>query len=177
VHGFQLWVNLPRADKRIAPRYQELPARTIPQATSLDGRAHVRVIAGEAFGARAAIDTRTPIAYLDWTLHKGARVEQSVPANHDGFVYVFKGEALVGPRHRLVRDGQAAVLDKGDVLLLGCADDAKEPARLLLLSGVPLHEPVARYGPFVMNTQEEILEAIQDFRAGTLGGGERARSP
>jgi redox-sensitive bicupin YhaK (pirin superfamily) len=171
VHGFQIWVNLPRADKRIAPRYQEIPARQVPQAQTADGRAHVRVIAGEALGAKAVIATRTPIAYLDWTLKAGAQVEQPVPAEHDGLVYVFEGEALVGPRKRPVREGQMAVLDKGGVVTLAAAEDAKAPARLLLLSGVPLREPVARYGPFVMNSEEEIIEAIEDFRAGRLGAG------
>src|SRR5438445_610888 len=102
VHGFQLWVNLPRADKRMRPRYQDVPAARIPQATSPDGLARVRVIAGESLGARAVIDTRTPIAYLHFTLQPGAQLEQPVPAGFRGFAYVFSGEALLGAPARKV---------------------------------------------------------------------------
>jgi redox-sensitive bicupin YhaK (pirin superfamily) len=167
MHGFQVWVNLPARDKMMAPRYQEVPAARIPRAQSADGRARVTVIAGSALGASAVIETRTPIMYLDWTLEPGARVTTAVPADHAGLVYVFDGEAQVAGR--AVRDGQIAVLGDGDEVELAVADGAAGAARLLLLGGVPLGEPVARYGPFVMNTEEEIVQAIKDYQRGAMG--------
>jgi len=167
MHGFQLWVNLPRRDKMMAPRYQELTASQIPRATSPDGLADVTVLAGEALGARAAIDTRTPILYQDFTLRPGARVSQPVPPGWEGFVYVFEGEARIGDRP--VRDGEMASLGEGDAVDLAILPDAKQPARLLLIAGEPLREPVARYGPFVMNTEQEIRQAILDYQTGRMG--------
>jgi len=167
VHGFQIWVNLPARDKLMAPRYQEVPAAGIPEGRSADGRARVRVIAGEALGVRAVIDTRTPIVFQDWTLLPGAAVEQPLAADHDGLVYVFAGAAEVeGTR---VGDGQLARIGAGDVLRLACPADASGPARFLLLAGVPLREPVARYGPFVMNTAAEIEQAVRDYQSGRMG--------
>jgi quercetin 2,3-dioxygenase len=169
VHGFQIWVNLPARDKRMAPRYQEVPRAQIPEARSADGLAHVRVIAGEALGARAVIDTRTPIVYHDWTLAPGASVDLPLPADHDGLVYVFAGTARVGAEGTPVGDGQMARLGPGEVVRLAAAADAPGPARLLLLAGVPLGEPVARYGPFVMNTPDEIHQAFVDYEQGRMG--------
>jgi quercetin 2,3-dioxygenase len=167
MHGFQVWVNLPRQHKRVPPRYQEIPPERLPQATSPDGKAHVTLVAGEALGQRAVIETYTPITYQDWTLHPGALVEQPVPSNQEGLVYVFGGEALVG--ERLVKDGQMAMLGPGEVLRLAASPAATVSARLLLLTGVPLKEPMVRYGPFVMNTEEELQQAFRDFQAGKLG--------
>jgi redox-sensitive bicupin YhaK (pirin superfamily) len=169
VHGFQIWVNLPARDKMMAPRYQEVPAARIPEAASADGLARVRVIAGEALGVRAVIDTRTPIVYQDWTLQPGALVEQPVPEGQGAFVYLFEGAAEVGEDARPLRDGQLGLLGPGAGVRLAVPAAAKHGARLLLLAGEPLHEPVARYGPFVMNTRAEILQAMTDFRAGRLG--------
>jgi redox-sensitive bicupin YhaK (pirin superfamily) len=126
----------------------------------------VKVIAGEALGARAAIATHTPIVYQDWSLSPGADVEVALPTEQRGLVYVFSGSALVGHDARLVRDGELAVLGAGDAVRLRAAD---ESGRLLLLAGVPLGEPVARYGPFVMNTQQELLQAFQDYQSGRMG--------
>jgi quercetin 2,3-dioxygenase len=169
VHGFQLWVNLPRKDKRLPPRYQEFPASHLPDGRSTDGLARVKVIAGSALGVSAVIETRTPIVYQDWTLLPGASVEIPLAASHRGFVYVFGGEARVGVSGTRVPDGSCALLGEGDSLELGVPDSVSEPARLLLCAGAPLNEPVARYGPFVMNTREEIDEAIADYRAGRMG--------
>ena len=169
VHGFQIWVNLPARDKMMRPRYQELAAESIPSASSEDGLARVKVIAGEALGAAAAIDTHTPIVFQDWTLEPGADVMVALPTDHRGYVYVFQGGALLGDNATEVNDGQLAVLGDGGVVRLRAGADATGPARLLLLAGVPLNEPVARYGPFVMNTQEELMQAFHDFRAGKLG--------
>jgi hypothetical protein len=163
VHGFQIWVNLPARDKLIAPRYQEIAASSIPEASTPDGTARVRVIAGEALGARAVIETRTPILYQDWILKPGADVVTGAPAGWNVMAYVFEGTALVAGRE--VREGQLAVLGDGADVKLG----ANVPARLLLLGGQPLREPVARYGPFVMNTSTEIRQAISDFQSGRFG--------
>jgi redox-sensitive bicupin YhaK (pirin superfamily) len=169
VHGFQVWVNLPARDKMIAPRYQEVPSAGIPEGTSPDGLARVRVIAGEALGVRAVIDTHTPIVYQDWTLRPGAVVEQPVAEGQNAFVYVFEGSAVIGADKTPLADGQLGLLGSGSSVRLAVPADAKDGARLLLLAGQPLGEPVARHGPFVMNTQAEIARAFSDFRSGRLG--------
>jgi redox-sensitive bicupin YhaK (pirin superfamily) len=166
VHGFQIWVNLPARDKMIAPRYQEIPRSTIPEARTPDGLASVRVIAGEALGAKAVIETRTPIAYLHWMLSPGASVDVPIPPEHAAYVYVFEGSIRVGDRE--VRDGQLAILGDGDSVKLE-AHPVETRAQALVLSGVPLREPVVQYGPFVMNTKRQIVEAIADYQAGRLG--------
>ena len=168
MHGFQLWVNLPAQDKMMDPRYQEIPGARLPEARSPDGKAHVRVIAGEALGARAVIETRTPIAYHDWTLEPGASVEVPLPPAFAAYVYVFAGAAR-GRRKAELKAGQFAVLGEGQAVRLAVAAEAQEPARLLLLAGAPLREPVVQYGPFVMNTQQQIFEAIRDYQTGRMG--------
>ena len=170
MHGFQLWVNLKRRDKRMRPRYQEIKAERIPEATGDLGRVRVRVLAGEALGVSAVIETRTPILYLHYTLAPGGRVTQAVPPGFSAFAYVFGGQGLLGRDGRAVRDGQlAAFADDGEAVELASPEDAKEPLQLLLIGGRPLGEPVARYGPFVLNEEAEIHEAIEDYRAGRLG--------
>ncbi|PXX21474.1 MULTISPECIES: pirin family protein [Burkholderia] len=166
-HGFQLWVNLPRRDKMIAPRYQEIPADRIPSATSPDGRARVRVIAGEAFGVRAAIETRTPILYQHFTLEPGATVTQPVPAGYRVFAYPIDGTGLYGPDRQSVDARHMIVYgDDGDTVTFTAGDG---PLDLLLIGGVPLNEPIVRYGPFVMNTEEEIRQAVVDYQTGRMG--------
>jgi hypothetical protein len=168
MHGFQIWVNLPRRDKMMAPRYQEIPAARIPVASTLDGSVRVKVIAGESLGARAVIDTRTPIQYLHFTLAPGARFEQPVPGEHNVFAYLFGGEGTFGPEGVRAVDGQAVLFSNdADSVVMTATGNA--PLELLLLSGVPLREPVARYGPFVMNTQAEILQAFEDYQSGRMG--------
>jgi hypothetical protein len=162
LHGFQLWVNLPRRDKMMQPRYQEVPAAKIPVAQS--GDVKVRVIAGESLGKNAVIDTRTPIMYLHATLEKGATFEQPVPRDYNVFAYVVSGSGTFGARR--VSRGQVVVFGTdGD----GISMTADEDLSVLLIGGVPLNEPVARYGPFVMNTPEEIQQAIDDYRQGKMG--------
>jgi len=165
VHGFQIWVNLPARLKMTQPRYQEVASAKIPSAESADGLARVRVIAGEALGASAIIDTLTPIVYQDWSLKPGADVTVPLAAEQHGLVYVFSGSARVGDQKALVAEGQLAVLAEGDNVRLSASEDA----RLLLLAGVPLNEPVARYGPFVMNTAQEIQQAFRDYQSGRMG--------
>jgi len=167
VHGFQIWVNLPARLKMTRPRYQEVDASRIPEATSEDGGARVRVIAGEALGARAVIDTHTPIVYQDWMLSSGADVVFAIAREQQVLAYVFQGSVLVGNEAAEVNDGQLALLGAGDrVRLRGPASGS---GRLLLLGGVPIGEPVSRYGPFVMNTQQELIEAVHDYQSGRMG--------
>ena len=166
VHGFQIWVNLPARLKLTRPRYQEIAAATIPRAETADGKARVRVIAGEALGARAVIDTHTPIVYQDWSIDPGADVTVPLPRDHAALAYVFEGAVRVGDGDRTVEDGRMAVLGPGDAVRFR---GAAVPGRLLLLGGVPLREPVARYGPFVMNTEAEIVAAARDFQSGRMG--------
>ncbi len=168
MHGFQLWVNLPRRDKMMKPRYQEIPAARIPVGRSADGLMTVKVIAGEAFGARAMIETRTPILYLHYTIQPGARAVQPVPREYNTFAYVIAGEGLFGRDIRRAKDGQMVLFSSdGDAVSL--AAPAGAALDLLLIAGVPLREPVARYGPFVMNTRAEILQAMEDYQSGRLG--------
>jgi hypothetical protein len=167
MHGFQLWVNLPARDKMMAPRYQEVPAERIPEGRSEDGLARVRVIAGEALQARAVIDTRTPILYLDYRLAPGAVVEQPLPPAFQAAVYVYAGSAQVGAE--TLSEGQLGQLGGGEAVRLAVPKAAGAEARLLVLGGQPLNEPVARYGPFVMNTPEEIYQAFKDYQRGAMG--------
>ena len=168
VHGFQIWVNLPARLKMTQPRYQELAGSGIPSAASADGRARVKVIAGEALGVKAAIETHTPIVYQDWSLDDGADVTLPIDARQRVLAYLFEGAALVGDGEgaKTARSGQLAVLGEGAaVRLRGVAGGG----RLLLLAGVPLGEPVARYGPFVMNTNDELEAAFRDYQSGRMG--------
>ena len=163
MHGFQLWVNLPRALKRAAPRYQEIRSDRIPQATSPDGLATVRVIAGSALGVEAVTRTHTPILYHHWTLQPGAAVTVPLPADHQVGVYVFQGSLEISGAR--VGRGQLAVLGEGEAVALS----ASEPAQALILGGQPIGEPVAWGGPFVMNTRAEVMEAYADYQAGRMG--------
>jgi redox-sensitive bicupin YhaK (pirin superfamily) len=169
MHGVQLWVNLPARDKMMEPRYQDIPAARIPAAVSDDGLVRVRVIAGEALARAAVIDTRIPIQYLHYTLQPGGSVEQAVPAPHNAMVYVLSGLVHLGDAATPVRSGELAHLGAGEVLHMCVPVTATTAADLLLLSAAPLHEPVARHGPFVMNTQAEIEQAIKDYQAGRMG--------
>ncbi|HUL64329.1 MAG TPA: pirin family protein [Burkholderiaceae bacterium] len=166
VHGFQLWVNLPAREKRIAPRYQDVRAGSMPTWRSEDGRATVKVIAGNALGIAGAAQTRIPITYLDVALEDGAEVTLEVPENQTAFVYVFGGALQIGAQARVASDGDMALLSHGDEVTLRATQSG---TRALVLAGRPLREPVARYGPFVMNTREEIYEALTDFQSGRFG--------
>jgi len=170
MHGFQLWVNLPKRDKMMNPRYQEIPNSQIPKATSSDGLVTVSVIAGEAMGERAVIETRTPIIYLHYRIEPGGAVTQAVAGDYNAFAYVVDGEGLFGAESERAGDGQMVLFAQdGDEVRIENPADAKSTLELLLIAGVPLNEPVARYGPFVMNTQAEIRQAIEDYRLGRMG--------
>jgi redox-sensitive bicupin YhaK (pirin superfamily) len=162
--GFQLWVNLPAKDKMTAPRYQDIAPEAIPEVAPTQGSA-VRVIAGTLNGVTGPVSgIATEPVYLDVRLQPGSTVELPLPETHKGFAYVYEGQAHVG-------EGASAHLVRGDLGVLGngaglkiAAGDA--PARLIVVAGKPLNEPVAKYGPFVMNTPQQIVQAVEDFRAG-----------
>jgi len=168
MHGFQLWVNLPKRDKMIKPRYQEFPSSQIPKVTSPDDLVTVKVIAGEAMGQKAVIETRTPIMYLHYTIKPGGVVMQAVPSNFNIFAYVVDGSGLFGSERERGEDGQMVLFAQdGDEIRI--ENDATTTLEVLVIGGVPLNEPVARYGPFVMNTKQEIFQAIEDYQAGKMG--------
>ena len=159
MRGFQLWVNLPARDKMGEPKYQEFAPERIPSATPAPGVA-VKVIAGEVDGRVGPIaQPATSPVYLDIALEPGARWTYALPEGHAGFVYAYEGAVAIGGTD--VRTKQLGVLE-GEVV----AFEAKDAARVLLVAGRPLREPVARYGPFVMNTREELQQAFADYQAG-----------
>lgn len=161
MRGFQLWVNLPAADKMCEPAYQDLPADAMPVVELGDGSS-VKVIAGRYAGAQGPVRTGTtePL-YLDVVLAPQASLAVPVAAGHNAFLYVYEGVAVAGPTP--LSKGEMGVLSQGDRVTLRTGD---EPARVILVAGKPIGEPVAKYGPFVMNTEAEIRRAIEDYRAG-----------
>jgi quercetin 2,3-dioxygenase len=174
LHGFQLWVNLPKSNKMMKPRYQEIPQSKIPSGTTKEnGNVSVKVIAGESLGAKAVIDTLTPIMYLHFKLEPGARITQPVPEEYNAFAYVIKGKALFeqsNNSNKIIERENLVIFDKdGKEVYIQAAKESEDPLELLLIGGIPLREPIARYGPFVMNTQQEIYQAIEDYRGGKLG--------
>lgn len=170
LHGIQLWVNLPQQDKMMPPRYQEIPAAQIPVAQTEDGSVTVRVIAGAALGVKAVIETRTPIIYLHFVLQPGATIAQLVPKEYNAFAYVLNGSGLFGTEQEQGSDGQMVIFAQdGEEVAIANPADAQQPLDLLLIAGIPLNEPVVRYGPFVMNTEAEIRQAIDDYRNGRMG--------
>lgn len=164
MRGFQLWVNLPSTHKMIAPRYQDIAPEQISEVVPAPG-VRVRVVAGELFGTRGPVrDIVTRPLFADIALEAGHALDIPLPAAHTAFVHVFEGGPLQIEGDSL-QAGQLGVLGLGEALHLRTDDT---PARLILVAGAPLREPVARYGPFVMNTREQILEAVEDFRSGRL---------
>jgi quercetin 2,3-dioxygenase len=163
MQGFQLWVNLPAKDKMIEPRYQEIPPQDIP-VTALPGGVAVKVIAGTVGDTTGPINgIATDPILLDLALPAGASVALPLPRGHNAFLYAFDGEAAVGEAATRLTRGSIAVLGAGDGVLLTAPAGA---ARVLLAAGKPLNEPVARYGPFVMNTNDQLRQAILDFQSG-----------
>jgi redox-sensitive bicupin YhaK (pirin superfamily) len=163
MEGFQLWLNLPAKDKMSAPWYRDIPSGDVPRFT-LDDGSTVQVIAGSSHGVAGAVqrDITQPL-YLDIDLPAGATFEQPLPAGHNAFLYVFRGEVVV--EGKAVPQARMAILDNAQGAD-GVRIKTTAPARLLLIAGRPLNEPIAQYGPFVMNTQAEIFQAVEDFRNG-----------
>jgi quercetin 2,3-dioxygenase len=182
-HGLQLWVNLPRALKTAPPRYQDLRAGESALLASADGGALVRVIAGEVAGHRGRGSTHTPMAMLHATVSPGARLRLPWRKDFNALVYVLSGAGSVGPERRPVRTGQLAVFGPGEVItedelaessivtVVGAEhQESRHPGLdVVVLGGVPIREPVAWGGPFVMNTRAEVLAAFEDFQAGRFG--------
>ncbi|HEY8217300.1 MAG TPA: pirin family protein [Acidimicrobiia bacterium] len=168
-HAVQLWVNLPARLKRTPPRYQAITKDALRLLTSDDGGALIRLIAGDLAGFEGPGATHTPITYAHATVAPGAQV--SVPWNpaFSAFAYVLTGRGTAGSDARPIEAGELVVFGPGDHLVLAAAERRSEPLDVLVLGGIRLREPIAHYGPFVMNTREEILEAIDDYQAGRLG--------
>ena len=170
LHGFQLWVNLPKKDKMIKPRYQDVPSENIPITKSDDRKIQVKVIAGRSMGKNAVIDTKTPIMYLHFTVQSGGQVIQEIPQNYNTFAYVARGDVLFGTEQKIATKEQAVFFENdGNNVVFMVSSNSKSSADVLLLAGIPLGEPVKRYGPFVMNTEEELQQAINDFNSGKMG--------
>ncbi len=171
-HGLQLWVNLPRTQKWAPPRYQDLRAREVALLASPDAGALVRVIAGEIAGHRGPGDTYTPMTMVHATVSPGARLELPWRPDFNALAYVLAGFGTVGVERHPVATGQLAVFGPGDAVRLEAArtQESRSPAlEVLLLGGRPIREPVAWYGPFVMNTRDELIQAFEDYQAGRLG--------
>ena len=171
-HGIQLWVNLPAKDKMIAPRYQDIRAGEVTLLTSHDGGALIRIIAGEVAGHEGPGMTHTPITMVHVSLSPGAQLTLPWNPSYNALVYALSGDGSVGPDLAPITSGQLCVLDDGDAIVLAASptQDARHPTLdILLLGGQPINEPVAKYGPFVMNTKAEIQQAFDDFEAGRLG--------
>jgi redox-sensitive bicupin YhaK (pirin superfamily) len=180
-HGIQLWVNLPAAQKWLPPRYQDIGARDVALLSNEDGSSLVRIIAGELDGHRGPGMTYTPITYLHATVAPGSRLRLPWPRDFNALVYVLAGRGYAGVEERPLDEGQLAAFGPGDALAVRAADRQPSPAaagwEILVLGGLPIREPIARYGPFVVNTREEIYQAIEDYHAGKMGVIPAARVP
>jgi quercetin 2,3-dioxygenase len=171
-HGIQLWVNLPAASKMTDPRYQDIQPDAAVLLTSADGGTLVRVIAGGVVGHRGPGLTHTPISLVHATLSPGSRLVLPWPADFNALAYVLGGRGTVGEDRRPIASGQLAVHGPGDAIVLEAdrtQDAGAEALDVLVLGGAPIREPVAAYGPFVMNTRAELAQAFEDFEAGRLG--------
>ncbi len=171
-HGVQLWVNLPRTQKWSPPQYQDLEADKSILVASDDGGAVVRIIAGDLADQRGPGSTRTPITYAHATVSPGARLQVPWQADFNALVYVLAGRGTVGADEHPIQEGQLAVMGDGNVVtIMGSpTQESRSPTLdVLLLGGSPIREPVFWHGPFVMNTREEIIQAIEDYQAGRMG--------
>jgi len=172
-HGFQLWVNLPKSDKLLAPRYQDLRSGAVAALRSGDGGSLVRVIAGDVAGHVGPGSTHTPMTMVHATIAPGAQLELPWRPDFNALVYVMSGDGFVGPSQSPIGSGQLAVLGRGGALRLSAArsQQVRHAAGLdvVILGGAPIREPIAWAGPFVMNTRAELVQAFEDHSAGRLG--------
>jgi quercetin 2,3-dioxygenase len=171
-HGFQLWVNLPAAQKWSAPRYQDLRAKEVALVSSSDGGVLVRVIAGDVAGHAGPGSTYSPMTLVHATLSAGAKLSLPWRADYNALVYVLAGYGSVGTEGRPIQAGQLAVFGPGNTVTVSASmqQDARSPhLDVIVLGGRPIREPVAWMGPFVMNTREEVIQAMADYQAGRLG--------
>ncbi|NUS45244.1 MAG: pirin family protein [Mycobacteriaceae bacterium] len=172
IHATQLWVNLPRTLKFAAPRYQDIRGKQAALLTTADGGALIRVIAGDVAGHAGPGVTHTPITVAHLSVEPGAQVELPWNPEYNALVYVLAGTGTVGAEKRPIRLGQLAVLGEGDALRMSAdarQDTSTPRLELFVMGGRPIREPVAHYGPFVMNTRAELLQAFEDYQAGRLG--------
>ena len=160
MHGFQIWINLPAKYKMMKPRYQEIPANQSP--TTEKNGVWIRVIAGECLGLKSSIDTMVPIEYIHVKMKEKSNLEKEIDQSLNAMIYVFGGEIVV--HNKVVKDGELALLSHGEKLLIS----SNEKSEFLILAGPELNEPIARHGPFVMNTREEIQQAFIDYQNGTF---------
>jgi len=171
-HGIQLWVNLPAAEKMVAPAYQSLEPDMVSLLASEDGGALVRLVAGDVAGHRGPGATHTPITFVHATISPGARLALPWRADFNALVYVLSGRGDAGAHRHAIQTGQLAVLGPGDEIVINAAEqqEARAPnLDVLVLGGRPIREPVAAYGPFVMNTRAELQQAVDDYQTGRLG--------
>jgi quercetin 2,3-dioxygenase len=170
LHGFQLWINLRKSDKWIKPDYQDVLSTKIPIVRTPDGKVLIKVIAGNYHDTKAVISTLTPILYLHFTLQPGSEVIQSVPENYNAFAYVISGKGLFGKSKITVGEKNLIVFkNDGEYISISESENARPPLDVLLVAGMPLNEPIVQYGPFVMNTKEEIDKTLEDYRNGRIG--------
>ena len=171
-HGLQLWVNLPAAQKLTAPRYQDLRASEVALVSSPDGGALVRIIAGDVAGHAGPGSTYSPMTMVHATLNPGARLSLPWRPDYNALVYVLAGQGSVGPEGKPIGTGQLAVLGEGNAITVAAStvQESRSPnLDVIILGGRPIREPVAWMGPFVMNTREEVMQAVVDYQAGRLG--------
>lgn len=173
LHGFQLWINLPKKDKMTDPFYQDVQSEKIPIVNISNGKdGYVKIIAGESFQSKSIINTKIPILYLHFTLRPGSRIVHPIPVGFNAFAYVIKGEGFIEEANGdiNVNSHQMVIFNRdGKEIVIKVSDRASDSLDLLLIAGKPINEPIARYGPFVMNTQQEIYQAIDDYRNGRFG--------
>ena len=171
-HGLQLWINLPREKKRIAPQYQDLQGADCTMVTSSDGGAVLRVLAGTVAGHDGPGISHTPLAIAHLTLAPGAQIQIPWRTDFNALAYVLAGAGTVGPTGQPFATGEMAVLKDGDYVQISAnaTQESRTPnLEVFLIGGVPLRQPVVQYGPFVMCSNEEIMEAVEDFQAGRFG--------
>jgi len=171
-HGIQLWVNLPQRLKWTPARYQSLESQHVALVTSGNGDALLRIIAGDLAGYHGPGTTWTPITVIHATLEPNARMRIPWPENFNGLAYVLTGSGVIGPSGVLIHEGQGVLLGSGNAITIGASRQPEGPTRrleILLLGGEPIREPIASYGPFVMNTHADIVQAFEDYQAGRMG--------
>ncbi len=171
-HGVQLWINLPKAKKRIAPQYQDLQGRDSALVSTADGGALIRVLAGEVAGHRGPGISHTPLSITHVTVAPGAQADIPWREDFNALAYVLAGEGSVGPAGHPVKTGQMAVLTDGDTVRLRANEiqnSKNKNLEVFLIGGMPLHERVFMYGPFVMSSQEEVMQAVEDYQKGRFG--------
>lgn len=167
LHGFQLWVNLPKKDKMTTPYYQDVQSKKMPIVKLPKNSGQVKVIAGRTYNVSSVINTKIPIQYLHFSLNPGSRITHLLQSNYRVFTCIISGEGLFGKDEIPGKRGNVVLFKSdGDSIKIKSSSNNTEPLQFLLIAGIPLNEPIARYGPFVMNTKEEIYRAIEDLRNG-----------